>query len=279
MPRFEDLEDAGLRVVISDSNQVLRTVNAQGSNVGIGNGILWQSGIPFVIPAGDGGSNGLTFTGTRGLFTLSAAILTSVYNMLSGCYIYLPAGAGGLAAAGWYWATFSSDTVGEVFQDTYVPGSGRPQWKASPTANTNLTSGRITQTTNEITAASFVMPGGSLGPNGLMRGCWKQVANSSGGIKTFKCKVGSATINYQTASTSNLDLDLEFIKQNSGIDSKQIGNRTNNGYLGVSQTTYVNDHTSIDTAIDQTVSFTLQCASNTDSAIIIPRQFSVIYGA
>ena len=66
--------------------------------------VLYQSGIPFWIPPGDGGSNGLSFTGTRGVFTLSAeAPMTGASAYLtSGCYIYIPAGAGGLAG-GWYW--------------------------------------------------------------------------------------------------------------------------------------------------------------------------------
>ena len=63
---------------------------------------LYQSGIPFWIPPGDGGANGLSFTGTRGVFTLSAeAPMASAFNVLaSGCYCYLPAGSGGLATGG-----------------------------------------------------------------------------------------------------------------------------------------------------------------------------------
>ena len=277
MPRFEDLEDAGLRVVISDSNQVLRTVNAQGSNVGIGNGILWQSGIPFVLPGGDGGSNGLTFTGTRGLFTLSAAILSGVYAMLQGCYLYLPAGAGGLAAAGWYWATFSSDTAGEVFQETYVQNGSTPKWIASPTAHPNLTSGRITQTTNEITAVSFVMPGGSLGPNGSARMYWKQLATSSGNTKSVRYKAGSTIIANTDIATSHLDSDIETSIQNSGTVGKQIRSRPN-GPLGMSFISYGLDHTAVDTEIDQTITGTMKLNANTDHLVAIFRSFIVTYG-
>jgi len=279
MPRFEDLEDAGLRVVISDSNQVLRTVNAQGSNVGIGNGILWQSGIPFVLPGGDGGSNGLTFTGTRGLFTLSAAILSGVYAMLQGCYLYLPAGAGGLAAAGWYWATFSSDTAGEVFQETYVQDGSTPKWIASPTAHPNLTSGRITQTTSEVTAVSFILPGGSMGPNGIVRGLSKMVFNSSGNTKSYRVKMGGTGLVINQWTNTNLCTDFEFVRQNTGIATRQIGNRPF-AWLGYSgNTIYLQDNSAVNTASDLTIAMTLQVASNTDSAIGILRQFQVIYGA
>lgn len=136
---------------------------------------LFQCGIPSVMFAGDGGANGLSFTGTRGQFTLSAAILSGVYAMLDGFYAYIPAGAGGLSA-GWYWGTMSDDTHGEIFADTFTPSPGAiPPYVASPTNNPNLTAGRITQTTSEITAVSFTLPGGSMGPSGIFRALWKHV--------------------------------------------------------------------------------------------------------
>ena len=241
--------------------------------------MLWQSGMPFVLPAGDGGANGLNFTGTRGVFTLSAAILAGVSGMLGGCYLYLPAGAGGLGSAGWRWAQFTDDTNGEVFQETYVPGSGLPTWLSSPTQQPSLTAGRITQTISEITVASFTQTGGMLGPNGIIRGVLAQRANSSAGAKAFRCRLGGITLNSNSATSTNNDLDFEFIRQNAGVQTKQIGNRSATGWLGSSFTTYSSDNSSVDTSVDQTVTFTMQLPANTDSAILIPRQYSVTYGA
>ena len=241
--------------------------------------VIWQSGIPFVLPAGDGGANGLNFTGTRGVFTLSSAILAGVYAMLGGCYLYLPAGAGGLASSGWRWATFSDDTNGEVFQETYTVGSGVPTVVSSPTQQPSLTAGRITQTISEITVASFTQTGGMLGPNGIIRGVLAQRANSSAGNKLFRCRLGGISLNNTYASTTNNDLDFEFIKQNTGIQTKQIGSRGSIGWLGASFTSYSSDNTSVDTSVDQTVTFAMQLPANTDSAILIPRQYSVTYGA
>ncbi len=106
--------------------------------------VLYQSGIPFWIPPGDGGANGLSFTGTRGVFTLSAEspMANSYLALATGGYCYLPAGAGGLVAGGWYWCKMTAATDGEVFSETYS-GSGQPYLISSPTALPNLTSGRI----------------------------------------------------------------------------------------------------------------------------------------
>lgn len=241
--------------------------------------VIWQSGIPFVLPGGDGASNGLSFTGTRGVFTLSSAILAGVYAMLGGCYLYLPAGAGGLASSGWRWATFSDDTNGEVFQETYTVGSGVPTWLSSPTQQPSLTAGRITQTTSEITVASFTQTGGMLGPNGIIRGVLAQRGNSSANAKVFRCRLGGITLNSNSAISINNDLDFEFIRQNTGIQTKQIGNRSATGWLGSSFTSYSSDNSSVDTSVDQTVTFTMQLTLNRDFAILIPRQYSVTYGA
>ena len=47
-------------------------------------------GTPFVILPGDGSTTGLQFTGSAGAFTLSAAIVTSAWNVLKGCWCYMP---------------------------------------------------------------------------------------------------------------------------------------------------------------------------------------------
>ena len=80
-------------------------------------------GTPFAILPGDGAAVGMFFTGTAGAFTLSAAIVTNAWNALKGCWCYLPANFGGKTyPAGWYWAVFSSDTAGILYNNTYSSG-------------------------------------------------------------------------------------------------------------------------------------------------------------
>lgn len=245
--------------------------------------VLFQSGMPLVIFAGDGGSNGFSFTGTRGVFTLSAATPFAGLGstILSGCYAYIPAGAGGLAA-GWYWCVMSDDTNGEIFAETYTPGSGTPKYITSPTQLPNATSGRITQTTAAVTAASFTMLGNSIGPNGLMRSIVKWLSSSTAGAKTPRVTVGSAT-HFSVPHTNSLNNQIcVSTRQNMGRIDSQIGTRTGSttGSFdgGLSATTYLGDKTSIDTSVDQTVAFTMQVAATTDSMILVPMQFAVQYG-
>ena len=247
-------------------------------------GVLYQSGIPFVIFAGDGGSNGLSFSGTRGVFTLSAETpMASSFNVLaSGCYVYLPAGAGGLASGGWYWCVMTDGTNGEVFSNTY-PGSGKPDFVASPTALANLSAGRITQITSEIYGPSFTMPGGSMGPNGILTSRIKYLTTSSAGTKYIRQKLGATDIvHWPITSTLNNQL-FQSSRQNMGVQNRQIGNRTAATLLsawdgGSGSTVYSNDITTEDTSVDQEVSFTVRVAVNTDSIIMIPMQVTVQYG-
>ena len=241
--------------------------------------VIWQSGIPFVLPGGDGATNGLSFTGTRGVFTLSSAILAGVYAMLGGCYLYLPAGAGGLSSSGWYWATFSDDTNGEVFANTFTPAPGAiPPLVSSPNQQPNLTSGRITQTVSDVTAVSATLSGGSMGLNGTLRLAWKQVGTNSASSKRASWKLAGSDMAYMNFSTSYLDSDKEAFVQNAGLQDRQIATRKNEG-IGGNNTSYSSDHSSIDTSVDQTLTATLGLTSNVDSMIMIPRLATVTYGA
>ncbi len=114
MSRFEDIENAGLRVLIDDTGQIMRAVDQHGRSVWVNNVPLFQSGIPFGILPGDGGANGLTFTDSIGNFTLSAAVITDFYRAFAGGgYIYFPAGTAG-SLDGSYFAVMFSDTAGRV---------------------------------------------------------------------------------------------------------------------------------------------------------------------
>lgn len=245
--------------------------------------VLYQSGIPFWIPPGDGGANGLSFTGTRGVFTLSAeSPMASAFNVLaSGCHIYLPAGAGGLAIGGWYWCVPIDGTNGEVFANTYS-GTGKPDFVASPTALPNLSAGRITQLTSEIFGPSFTMPGGSMGPNGINSALIKWMTSSTATWKTIRCRAGSTLFFAIPISSSNNNQLVRFSRINVGVQNRQAGNRTSSSYSawdsGSSATAYSGDVTTLDTSVDQTVAFTMQIQANTDSIILIPMRFDVQYG-
>ena len=118
----------------------------------------FQTAVPFVLPPGDGGTNGLTFTGGGGgAFTLSAAPAgRPVFRpvrirklRVSSCQRWRVGQRGRLVLL-----RFSSDTAGTLYGDQYT--GGQPQIVGSPGAFGGAPSGRITTPTSEIVALSGI---------------------------------------------------------------------------------------------------------------------------
>jgi hypothetical protein len=238
------------------------------------------SGIPFVIPPGDGAAVGLQFTGSAGAFTLSAAILTNLWNALKGCWMYMPASFGGSAyPAGWYWAVFSSDTAGILYTDTYT--SGTPKRPASPTAfPTNLT-GWLTTTTAEITGPTgFVLAGGSMGKNGSLKAHLRLAGNITGS-KNYKMYSGASQICAIGSVTTNPDSESIVSIKNQGSESLQLLSRqlANTGVGQVAASFLTNEYASIDTSLDQTLSISLQISSTSVCAVLLHSDITCTYGA
>ena len=239
------------------------------------------SGIPFVIPPGDGAAVGLQFTGSAGAFTLSAAILTNLWNALKGCWMYMPASFGGSAyPAGWYWAVFSSDTAGILYTDTYT--SGTPKRPASPTAFPSNLTGWLTTTTSEITGPTgFVLPGGSMGKNGILTNHYRVSGNSAASHHTVKGYVGSTAAILMGATSSNPHNEGIVSVANQGSEVLQIGSRradpTGVGVSGGSANAL--ESSAVDTTVDQTLSMSLQITSTSAAVALLFSRFSLTYGA
>lgn len=245
---------------------------------------LWSAysiGIPFVIPPGDGGSNGLSFSGSAGEFTLSAAILSSLGGMLPGCYLYLPANFGGLTiAADWYWTEFSSDTAGIVYSNTYT--TGKP---VAPTSKLPLSanaSGRITTTTAEVTGPSgLTILGGSLGPNGGLQLLVNQSGSSSATAKTVRVYAGSEVVFLNRPTSSPHQANLTVL-QNIGGTAKQNGYRgdsTTAGLATAGGTITAVSYSSVDTSASFDLSVSLQTASTAESCVLLSFNVFQFYGA
>ncbi len=239
------------------------------------------SGVPFVIPAGDGAAVGLQFTGSAGAFTLSAAILANLWNALNGCWIYMPTNFGGSGlSAGWRWAVFSSDTAGVLYQDTYV--SGNPTRVTSPTAfATNLT-GWITTTTSEITGPTgFYLLGGSMGPNGSLKSHVRTYGNVTGN-KFFRMYVGSTAVMVMVPTTLPNN-EFLFSVKNQGVENLQVGprggTRATVGVNTADGSAFTSEFLTIDTSVDQTISYSLQLSSNQGCAVLANFDATCTYGA
>ena len=237
-------------------------------------------GTPFVILPGDGAAVGMFFTGTAGAFTLTAAaIIANTWNVLKGCWCYLPANFGGKTyPAGWYWAVFSSDTAGILYNNTY--SSGLPSRPATPTAFVDNLAGWLTQTTAEVTGPTgFTLRGGSMGPNGCLKSHFRSSGNLTG-TKTFKGYLGSSVFS-SIAPTVNPTTEIITSFCNQGVANAQLvsGINSNTG-VGVNSNVFTtSSYAVIDTTTDKNISYTLQLSVNTACAILLHADATVTYGA
>ncbi len=185
---------------------------------------LWESGLFFILFPGDGGSNGLIFTGSgSGAFTLSAGIANFVpYRFCA----YLPADqAYSGSAAGWYYGTMSSATAGVLYAETYDPTSGiAPVFPSSPTALpvTKLT--RLTQTTSEITFMQA--PARAMLANDLLRVLFRAVSTNTAGTKQLFSRANSDIMWQYGWTTSNNMGSGEYMWQSAGGSDRQVVSRS-----------------------------------------------------
>jgi len=236
--------------------------------------VIAQSNIPFLIPPGDGGANGLTFTGTAGAFTLSAAIVTSSGSVLANCYAYFSANFGGSTlAAGWYFTKFSSDTAGIVYADRYFGGS--PVIPASPTPiGVNLT-GRITSTTNEVDIRSdIVIPADALGKNGIMS-VKMHTNGSTAGTKTYRMRDVATTtqmLNYAPSSSQVANQIIDVVCH--GNHSVKSYKRT----IGSSSASMISAAYSVDTSVAVVCSLSIQQSTNLTAPILETIHIATSFG-
>lgn len=246
---------------------------AIGSPVGV-----CSIGTPFAILPGDGAAVGMFFTGTAGAFTLSSAILTNAWNALKGVWCYLPANFGGKTYPdGWYWAVFSSDTAGILYNNTY--SSGVPARPATLTPFADNLAGWLTQTTSEITGPTgFTLRGGMIGPNGTLK-IYARGTGSITGTKTFKHYLGSSAV-VNLPITTNPSHEFLLMSCNQGSESLQSNSRKSAATgVGEVSANAASEVTAIDTSLDQTYSVSLQVSSTSVCAIFLHSDVTVTYGA
>jgi len=234
---------------------------------------LWVCGMPFVLFAGDGGANGMLFTGTAGGFTLSAAVMTGFVIPVG--YCYLPANAGGLGnAAGWFYFEMSSTTAGTVYNNGFTPSpGGLPAVPAAKTAFANPAGGRITQTTADITMLSCSLAAGAMGNNGFLKAGIKTLGSSTAGFKNTKF-YANTTLLHSYASTTSPTIDYEFIVQNMGAINGQIATRSFL-VLSAGSSSINQDISSFDFGAACTLSLSASMSVNTDTVLVVPRYLNL----
>ncbi len=238
---------------------------------------LWQSGLPFWIPPGDGASSGLRFTtDASGAFTLSAAVLTSL--VVPSFYAWLPADAAYSGQpAGWYYGTMSTSTAGIIYANTYDPTSQVvPTIPSSPIALPTIGSPKyITQGVAEVTCCQSHVS--SIGKNGSIVFSLKFFCSSSATSKTISIRAGSSLLWNALRTSANNDQSGFVVIENCGSESVQICTRQDL-FEGSSISTYNNDVRSVNFTDGAVMKWSAQIAANTDSVFVYPRSICATYG-
>lgn len=202
--------------------------------------ILAQTAVPVILPS-SGSSN------ATGQITLTTAL---PYQPSGTVQIYLPSGvvtAGSQGTgAGLYSVTFSSTTVCQI------------QGTGIVTAN-----GAYTQDTTQQTLATVVVPGGAMGANGALRiGNLFSIPNNANN-KYITNRLNGVNVISSTLTTQVL-CGFEFSIRNRNAQAIQVTQPTLASVSSTSAATY----TTIDTSINQNLTFTGQLAVATDYIIL-----------
>ncbi len=241
---------------------------------------LWASGMLFWIPAGDGGANGLMFTGGgTGNFTLSAAVVSGL--IVHGGWVYLPANVGGLSnSAGWYYFTMSTDVAGKIYSTTYDSTLGVPPVVPNNPVEMAFTSNtRLTSTTADIQILQLGIDyTKQMGINGCIHTHFKTFGNNAASNKYYSVRAGTNAV-YQNISTTSPVQDSVAVIGNCGSMSRQLITRQSQAIGAATNTTVSNDIRSINLAAESTLNIGIKTSVTTDSFMIAVREVVVTYGA
>ena len=149
--------------------------------------------------------------------------------------------------------------VTDIGNGSYFISDGTYWKKVHPVKlyTTGSTTTAVTNTTAETQVASFTLPGGVMGLNGVLRLCPMFSQTNSANNKTLRIKLGAATAITQafggTGSASAYGI-LTIRNLNSQSSQKS----TQGGILGVGTTSSAIGTSAADTSADITVSLTVQ---------------------
>lgn len=192
-----------------------------------------------------------TFNDTTGNFTLGTALLFVPNGVTPGggnCYMYLPAGAGGLAGAQYYEVNFTSTTVGQIV--------------GAPTTTATAWTGAV----GIITSNTIVVPANSIGPNGRVTVEILYRNNNSGTAKSIRGGVGGATATgwFVSQSLTTTGGRLLPLVQAKGALNRQIGG-LDSAQINIGS---IPNYFSVDTSSPWNLNISVQSAAVTDWVLI-----------
>lgn len=145
----------------------------------------------------------------------------------------------------------------------WVSGGGAKDTRAARVLVQSYVAASVTGTTDETTLATYTLPGGTMGPKGAIRIITLWSYTNSVNNKTFKANFGSVLfLNLvATASTSSLE-PLPIIIRNRNSETSQVSRPSVATSSLLSGTVSTITTSSINTAINQTITITGQLANS-----------------
>lgn len=252
-------------VIYTDQGTVAETFSTSAKT-------LWTNGMLFWIPAGDGGANGMNFTGDgSGTFSISAAFTGLTTGSFG--FVLLPDNAGGSGNVnGWYYFVFTGATSGKIYTHTYDSTSEvYPTIPTSPTELSFVSSARITTAISEIQVCQIpINYVTQMGINGML----EAVIFCIGATEYLRAGSNLLYSNDQVGTA----LQSVYVNINSvGSLSKQITMRHNTSF-GTTTSSLNGNYKTVDLAAETTLVVGLKLASTTANGIVCLHKLTASYG-
>ena len=233
---------------------------------------LWTNGMLFWIPAGDGGANGMNFTGDgSGTFSISAAFTGLTTGSFG--FVLLPDNAGGSGNVnGWYYFVFTGATSGKIYTHTYDSTSGvYPTIPTSPTELSFVSSARITTTISEIQVCQIpINYVTQMGINGML----EAVIFGIGATEYLRAGSNLLYSNDQVGT----GLQSVYVNINAAGSLRKQTTMRNNTTFGINSSTLSGNYKTVDLAAETTLVVGLKLASTTANGIVCLHKLTASYG-
>lgn len=221
-----------------------------------------QSAIPIIFAP-----NGTV--DAAGVITLGTALALTYAN----AWVYLPAGAIVGGAAGLYYCTFSSTTVGAVKTNYVNPTTTAftPFIPSNPVAAVGSGSGYTQTTGSNLAIVNVPIPGKLMGPNGKLKVMQRWSYPNNANNKIVRNALNGTTFAAATLTTTTV-LWGQSIIENRGAENSQvfgtIGSVTNFSTAAGSTSTGTLTQSTVDTTVAQALTLLANLATATDFLIL-----------
>ena len=222
--------------------------------------ILYQRGVPTVLLSS---ATNITATG-------AITGLTALPYVPSGVvFVYCFAQTGLLE--GLYYARFSSTTACQLYTD--VDGTITPN---------GITAGAYVGGTAEVILASLIIPGGSMGANGMISAQSSWGCSNSANTKSARTRLNGVLFGQQSQTTMASFSMMNGIK-NRGNPAIQFQPASGTGAPSIAlggspSSSNVNAQTTIDTAVDTTLTFRGKLDVATDFLVLETCTIEILAG-